>query len=221
LTEETSREDLFLLAAKLAARTAHELNNTSAILSGHLYLLRASPDSHEESYEAMEKALAQIQRLSRGLARLGLLGEGEVGPVDWNEAARSASDALGAPVTLDLAGGLPRTVGREGDACAALKALLENALEASLPRGEIVLRTRSLPDGAGVLLAVEDSGKGISPEARERAFDPLFSTKGERGRGTGLVLAAAVAAVMGGSCQVEPRPEGGTRVTLRLPRDSP
>src|ERR1019366_8046136 len=59
------------IAARLAARTSHDLNNILAIFSGHLYLLRESAEPLEEGLDAMEKAIATLHRLSRSLADLG------------------------------------------------------------------------------------------------------------------------------------------------------
>jgi len=104
-----------------------------------------------------------------------------------------------------------------GDAREALKALLENAAEACPANGTIRVCTDWIADRSEVLLAVEDSGAGIAPEIRDRIFDPLFSTKGEKGRGIGLTLVAAFAAAHGASCEVSNRLQGGARVVLRFP----
>lgn len=215
--DPSGRERLLRLASRLAARTAHELNNVSAVLTGHLYLLRSSNDPPEESYEAMEKALAHLQRVSGSLARLGPLGTGEAGSFDLNGAVRSAVEESGLGVALELEEGVWPVHGRESDVRLALAALLDNAREANGEGGGIRVFTRSDPIGSGILLGVEDSGPGGAPELRGRAFDPLFSTKGERGRGIGLTLVACVAAAHGAECEIESCEGGGTRVSIRFP----
>ncbi len=216
MTLGSSADSHHLLPA-LAARISHDLNNVTAILGGHLYLLRHSSDPAEDSYAMMERAIAQIQRLSRSLARLGALGAGDIAPFDLNEVVRSVAEEHPRPVRLELDENLPKIRGRPADAREALKALLENAAEAGPANETIRVSTNSSADRSGVLFTVEDSGPGISPEIRDRIFDPLFSTKGEKGRGIGLTLVAAFAAAHGASCNLEERAQGGTRVRLLFP----
>lgn len=215
--DPAGRERIFLLASRLAARTAHELNNALAVLSGHLYLLRASSDSPEESYQAMEKALEHVRRLAESLSRLGLLGAGETQSFELNDLVRSAAANLPNPVRLDLFEALPILHGRPNDVAQVLEALLANASEASPSGTEVRVVTRAASGDAMALLVVEDRGTGLAPEIRDRVFDPFLTTKGESGRGIGLTTAAAAAAAWGGTCQIENREEGGSRATLSFP----
>jgi len=68
-----------------------------------------------------------------------------------------------------------------------------------------------------VELAVQDDGRGISPEDRERLFEPFFSTKGTRGTGLGLSVSWGLVEEHGGWIDVESAPGQGTRFTVRLP----
>jgi len=206
------------IAARIAARTAHDLNNLAAVFSGHLYLLRNAAEPPEEAYDAMEKALAHLDRLTRGLMAVGVLGVEQLASLDVNEIVRTTVEPIRAKaqVELDLEPALPAVAGRQGDLARAIEALLSNAREANGPGQPIRVSTRRDADGA-VRIAVEDSGSGIPPEVRRRDFDPLFSTKGEKGRGIGVTLASVVAALQGGSLALEDRSDGGTRATLRLP----
>jgi two-component system, NtrC family, sensor kinase len=203
------------LATRIAARTAHDLNNLAAVFSGHLYLLRNNAEPPEEAYEAMEKALAHLDRLARGLTALGGIGLEEPVSVDVNEVARAAARSVAGPVELELVAAVPSTRGSSPNLSVALEALLSNAREASGPAAPIRLITRT--DGDSILVVIEDSGPGVSPAVRKRNFEPFFSTKEEKGRGVGLTLAALAVQLHGGTLAVVDRPEGGTRVSLSLP----
>jgi signal transduction histidine kinase len=210
------------LAGRLAARAAHDLNNAIAVLSGHLYLLGAAAETPEEAIAAMEKATEQIGRLSKSLEQLGSIGHGEPESFEWNDLAREAAgDSMygAGPIELELGSGLPPGSGRRADIRRALDCLLANSREASAGSAPVRIVTAALP-GGGALLTVEDSGVGIPPEMSERVFAPFFSTRGEKGRGIGLTIVEAVAAAHGGTCDFEPRPEGGTRFRLCFPRSS-
>lgn len=206
------------LATRIAARTAHDLNNLAAVFSGHIYLLRNGAEPPEEAYEAMEKALAHLDRLARGLTALGEIGLEEPVAVDVNEVARASAQAVAGPVELELVTPLPSTRGSRPDLCVALEALLANAREAAGPGAAIRLLSRV--DGDSIVVSVEDSGPGVAPAVRQRDFDPFFSTKGDKGRGIGLTIAALVAANYGGKLRVEDRERSGTRASLRLPAAS-
>jgi signal transduction histidine kinase len=72
-----------------------------------------------------------------------------------------------------------------------------------------------------VVVTVADEGRGISPEVRRRLFEPYFSTKGSRGIGLGLWLAAGTMERLGGSIQAMNRPRRGTLFVLKFPIDRP
>jgi signal transduction histidine kinase len=213
-------ETLAALVSRLGARIAHDLNNVCAVLGGHLYLLRGAsgPEPADESLDAMDKAVGQIQRLTRSLGKLGGTGQGNSEAFDLNEIVRAAAEAwpfASSPVRLDLEDPLPSLSGRPRDVRLALDCLLVNAKEASAEEREIRVRTRLDREGRLVRLAVEDSGRGMSPEVQQRAFEPLFTTK-EKGFGIGLPIVAAVAAAQGGRCEIDSEPGRGTRATLLL-----
>jgi signal transduction histidine kinase len=212
-----ANDNMARLAVRLAARTAHDLNNVAAVFSGHIYLLRNAAETSEEALAAMETVMEHLARLTGSLMAFGTLGTEEAAAIDINDVVRSAAKTVqaAAPVELDLDPDLPAVSGRRGDLERALEALVSNSREASDPDRPIRVSTRRDPEGS-LQITVEDAGKGVPSEVRRRNFEPLFSTKGEKGHGIGLAIASTVAALHGGSLEIEDRPEGGTRATLRI-----
>jgi two-component system sensor histidine kinase RegB len=102
----------------------------------------------------------------------------------------------------------------------ALRGVLKNAQEAS-PHGTPVSLSAHGRDGR-LEIAVEDRGHGMAPEVLVRAGEPFFTTKPPgQGMGLGLFLTRTVVERLGGAMELGARPQGGTRVTLRLPLDRP
>jgi two-component system nitrogen regulation sensor histidine kinase NtrY len=96
----------------------------------------------------------------------------------------------------------------------AIVNLIENALQA-MPQGG-TLRITSGPHEPGeVVLTVEDTGAGLTPEARARLFEPYFSTKSS-GTGLGLAIVQRVVAGHGGTIEVTSAPGHGTTMRIRL-----
>ncbi len=113
---------------------------------------------------------------------------------------------------------LPRNFQAFGDEmqiAQALRSLVRNAGEAMNEGGSLRLSGES--DGECVTLYIEDSGRGLSPEDRQRAFEPFYSNT-PQGAGLGLPLARAAVERCGGDIRIESRgEEGGARVCLELP----
>jgi nitrogen fixation/metabolism regulation signal transduction histidine kinase len=96
--------------------------------------------------------------------------------------------------------------------------LIDNAAEAlehSL-RKEIWVRSALAPERDAVEITVEDSGPGITPEAKERLFLPYFSTK-RSGTGLGLAIVSRIIAEHHGVIRVEENFPAGTKFVIELP----
>jgi signal transduction histidine kinase len=84
----------------------------------------------------------------------------------------------------------------------------------------LIATTRNL--GEAVEIRIRDNGAGIPPEAREKMFNPFFTTK-PTGEGTGLGLSMTHDIVVkqhGGRIDVETEPGAFTELIVILPRDT-
>jgi two-component system nitrogen regulation sensor histidine kinase NtrY len=105
----------------------------------------------------------------------------------------------------------------------ALVNLLKNAAESiearsgeDLPQGEI--RVLIEERGGGVALVVEDNGRGLPRELKDRLTEPYVTTRA-KGTGLGLAIVKKIMEDHGGSLVLDDRPEGGARAELIFPAE--
>src|SRR5262249_9016665 len=170
----------------------------------------------EKTLEAARNAIDAIQMgasLTRRLLTLSRRSAVGLETLDLNERVASTVElltrTLGEHVTLSLKSSpLPcRTMANPGDVDNAVLNLAINARDAMPHGGVLTLETRNvtldanaaarIPNarpGDFVVLAVSDTGQGMSPDVLKRAMEPFFTTK-EIGYGTGLGLATVYSTV--------------------------
>ncbi|HJM43305.1 MAG: ATP-binding protein [Nitrospinota bacterium] len=102
--------------------------------------------------------------------------------------------------------------GEESELHEILINLVYNALDAMPDGGRITLSTENVRDR--VVVSVSDTGKGMTPQDRDRAFEPFFTTKGSRGSGLGLSMVYAIVKRYGGEIILDSAPGAGTSVRL-------
>jgi signal transduction histidine kinase len=126
----------------------------------------------------------------------------------------------GIKVDLDYAEDLPRIQGYGSELNQVWTNLIDNAISAMDGKGELELN--AYRDGDWVVVEVADNGPGISTEARDKVFDPFYTTKAP-GEGTGLGLSISHGIVVEkhrGQISVDSKP-GATRFTIKLPITDP
>jgi two-component system, NtrC family, nitrogen regulation sensor histidine kinase NtrY len=218
--------------AEMARQVAHEVKNplTPIQLSAeHLRRVYKDPGVDFDSTLAActETILKQVRTLRGIVTEFSAFArppDSGLAPEDLTAVARSVLAPYRAhlretvALTLDAPDDLPRVRMDRRLVERALVNVVENALQAVQDEGSVAVRLWAEPDRARVTAEVEDSGPGLTPEARERAFEPFFSTKTD-GSGLGLALVKKIAEDHGGGVAIESRPGAGTRVSIWLPTD--
>ena len=226
---------------QLTGGIAHDFNNMLAIVIGSLNLAkRRLPDAHKaEQY--IDHALEGGRRAAELTARLLAFSRQQpLDPraVDLNKLVSGMTEllrrTLGETVHIEtvLGGGVWRTFIDAPQLESALVNLCVNARDAMPEGGKLTIETGNahLDDayaaahvevkaGQYVVVAVTDSGIGMSKEVIERAFDPFYTTKGP-GKGTGLGLSQVFGFVKqsGGHIKLYSEIGQGTTVRMYLPR---
>ena len=99
----------------------------------------------------------------------------------------------------------------------AVRAVLQNALDASPPQHRVQLEMKC--DKELLRVVIRDEGKGMNPQELSRAGDPFFTTKEPgKGMGLGLFLARSVVERLGGQLRLESPAGRGVTATFEIPR---
>jgi len=224
---------------QLTGSIAHDFNNILASMMGWIHVVRRKTADTDVA-TMLDKALSAGDRGKRLTARLLSFSRSDTlatGAVDVRalllDMREWLQQTVGSAITLDvsLADGDLVAVTDANQLELALLNLVINARDAMERGGHIMLdvSSRTLDDAEGsllpgryVVIAVRDSGAGMTPEIRARAFDPFFTTK-PVGRGTGLGLAqvANLARLSSGAADIVSDEGSGTTVTLWLTAGDP
>ena len=111
---------------------------------------------------------------------------------------------------------VPFLLGNEGELREVFINIIQNAIHAMPEGGDLVFATW-LDEANQVCASIQDTGSGIPPSVLNRIFDPLFTTKGEKGNGMGLAVSEGIVKRHHGSIQVETEPGKGTTFCLCFP----
>ena len=227
---------------QLTGGIAHDFNNMLAVVIGSLDLLdrrlgEADPRAKryvDAAADGARRAAQLTQRLLAFSRQQPLKPE----TVDANKLVRGMSEilrhSLGGDVQLEcvLAGGLWRTHADPNQLESVVLNLAINARDAMAEGGRLTIETANchldaryvtphigVAPGQYVMIAVTDTGAGMTPEVIAKAFDPFFTTKGV-GKGTGLGLSQVYGFVKqsGGHVKIYSEPGQGTTIKLYLPR---
>src|ERR1700722_3821262 len=198
---------------QLTGGVAHDFNNLLTIIIGNLETLQRNLDSVPPPVERLKRSASNAMRGSRRAESLTqrLLAFSRQTPlapkpVDIGRLVGGLSEllrrTLGEQVTVEtvLGGGLWRASVDPNQLEVAIINLAVNARDAMPSGGKLTLETANVYldesyaasqveviPGQYVMIAVTDSGSGMTPEVMSKAFDPFFTTK-DVGHGTGLGL---------------------------------
>jgi two-component system cell cycle sensor histidine kinase/response regulator CckA len=224
---------------RLAGGVAHDFNNLLTIILGSLELLRVGHRARAASHlENIETAATQAAHLTRQLLAFSRQQIIEPKVVDVNDLISDARRMLSRLINEDIElmtrprPGLWRVVVDPMQLMQVLVNLVVNARDAMPNGGKLTIETDNVTlaeeyvdrhshvkPGEFVMLAVSDSGCGLSDDARAHLFEPFFTTK-ELGKGTGLGLATSYGIIKQGGGFIFPYSEEGKGTTFKvyLPR---
>ena len=224
LQEDVRKKERQAMFGRISIGLVHDLSHPIQNIGNSCKLIVKMWDDLEyrESFKrTVDRELAQIKRVLDDLRNVARPIPLERFPIDVNkaitelvESMQPAAESAGLEIDTELVFG-PLFI--EGDLFAlnrVYRNLIVNALQATPPRGRVVVRTMRQNDQA--IIEVADTGCGIPPERLETIFDDFVTTK-RRGLGLGLAISKKIVEQLDGTIAVTSQVGVGSTFSLRFP----
>lgn len=222
----TERDRLLRLATagEVVPAVLHELRNPLATISTAVELLIEESTDNAGLQKELHAILTEIRRMSNGLQGLGAVGGSlqSSSNVAVDQSLREAAQVLRRRIEVKGVSlrcrvpDLPLLPVEPGSLRALVFNLLNNAVAACRPGDEILLRARLDRREQELVITIEDTGCGMTPEVLARCTELFFTTR-SRGSGIGLALCRELARSIGGRLDIRSEAGRGTEVAVHLP----
>jgi len=222
----------------LAGGIAHQFNNILSGITGNTELLQMEYEGDNKIKKYSERLFGLTRRMTRLTSQLLAYARGG----KYMEKHLSVGDLVketlplikhsmnqSVRVVMNLEKDIPIIKADATQLQMVFYAVMSNASEAIEESGSIrvALQKKDVDDkyailhpglkvGQYVQLTVEDDGKGLDQETKERIFDPFFSTK-LQGRGLGMAASYGIIINHGGWIEIDSEPGKGAIVSIYLP----
>jgi PAS domain S-box-containing protein len=252
LTERRRAEEQVRQAQKmeavgrLAGGVAHDFNNMMMIIMGFSDFLLTTLEHSDPRWadaDEIRKAAERAMHLTRQLLGFGRQQLVARHVLSLNEVVsgmeRMLRPLLGEDIRLEtqLSTGLGGVEADYGQMEQVVMNLALNARDAMLGGGRLTIETLDvelpegyayrnvgidIPAGSYVMLVVNDTGEGMTPEVKARLFEPFFTTKpATKNTGLGLATVYGIVVQSGGYIWVESETGKGTTFKICFPRVEP
>jgi signal transduction histidine kinase len=224
IARHMARAEQLAALGEIAAGLTHEIRNPLAGVISALELVRDDiGDGHREIVDQMIGELRRVSTTLDSLLRLARPQPPQRTTIDLARTVRDLTSIftarfrrMGVALEVDCSDAAPSLPLDAGLMAQLVVNLLTNSLQATDRNGTVRVIVAPFPRRDGIVLAVSDTGRGISPENLDHIFDPFFTTK-EEGTGLGLAICRQIVEQHGGTITVESELDKGTRVVVLLP----
>lgn len=201
---------------------AHEIRNPLGYLRGLAELIDEdlSSSKRTEYVDTVIKGIDRLNSLTEELLTLARIAQMEIVPVKVEEVlkeaiAMSADNFLWKKIHVhqNYDSNLQGVYGSHEKLIQVFSNILINAFEATPEGGTITISTES--GGASALVHIKNTGSYITPDEREKLFQPFF-TKKKDGIGLGLFITKQIVSALSGTIKVESDPQTGTTFSVEL-----
>ncbi len=226
LQEQLRHADRLATIGKLAAGVAHELNEPLGSILGFAQLAKKTAGMPKQADQDLDRIVSASLHAREVIRKLMLFAR-QMPPrrtcLNLNQVVKEGLYLFearcarqGIELALSLAPGLPDIHADATQLTQVMTNLVVNAIQAMPRGGRLSVATRW--DRDTVILRIEDTGEGMSPEVKKQIFMPFFTTKEmDRGTGLGLAVVHGIVTAHRGTIHVDSEVGRGTRFEIRLP----
>lgn len=222
--DQLVRSERLAAIGGLARGIGHEFGNILHRLIGVAELALQKNDTNEmkEALKVIATASERAGVIVRNLQSLVKM-QTKREPINLYEPYKECQSLIDhelrkSAVTLQESwdGSLPRILGNRVEIGQVFLNLMINAVHAMEPNGG-TLTVKSFIEGTNACVEISDTGCGIPPENMPRLFEPLFTTKGDRGTGIGLSVTRKIVTNHNGRIEVKSTVGKGTTFKIIFP----
>jgi PAS domain S-box-containing protein len=227
LERELQQADRLALVGQLASGLAHEIGTPLNIIAGNAELLGMDLRDRGLGTAEVDAIVQHADRITQLIQQLLTFARAKERPMTPLAVQDPLANALrllearfkhqGITVLTELPSALPLIHGRIEQLEQVFLNVLVNAWHAMPGGGTLTIAAGTTADQK-LRLCCSDTGLGMSADVLARAFEPFYSTKGERGTGLGLAICKQIIEAHRGRMSVESTPGVGTTVIIEIPQ---
>jgi PAS domain S-box-containing protein len=225
LEQQLRLKDALARLGELTAGIAHEFRNGLATIHGYSRLIdpQALPSKYQPYVEGIRQETEALGKVVTNFLNFARPEQVQLSPMDLGIVVHRAADdlrhELPADTTLTVAGTFGVVLGDEVLLRQVFGNLIRNAVEACevariVPSVSIYGETDR--EQGLCRVSVDDNGPGVADDARERIFQPFFTTR-SRGTGLGLAIVQKILVMHNGRVTVRDAAAGGASLQVVLP----
>ncbi len=234
--EQLIRSEKLAILGEMAGEITHEIKNPlSAILTNVQIMkmdLEAMPKSKAiaeliDSVEIVEEAAKQSKNIIANILTYSRKESSIIKQLDLSVATESALNIVKKDIEkngITINTKLEHNVmieGKSGEIIQAILNFLMNSKDALIEKEQRIkyIDIKSYIKNKQSILEIEDNGKGMTEEEKERIFEPYFTTKKE-GKGTGIGMSVTQTILKRHNAEIEIESEEwvGTKFIIKFPR---
>ena len=222
--ESLVRQTRLAAIGQVAASIAHELRNPLGAIRNSAFFLRRRTSGEREDWAhqlgIIEHQAAESDRIISDLLDMTRAKPAKKQSIDLEDVVResfaAAVDHEHIQLQLEFETRPLLLSADRGQIGQVLRNLFANAAHAMPDGGCVSVAAATRPDG--VAITITDTGPGVAPDARDRIFEPLFTSKA-KGTGLGLTVCRQIIEQHGGTITLASTSGPGAEFQIRLPRE--